>query len=165
MTIDPNLSATQQITELLTERAHHIDRIAWLIDEGVKNERRAIFAEGEAKGLQEELDMELRISGERADELEKLKMIITSMDGFQETAELFEIGAVLGVSDDMGRSPDGGRPGPERGEILSAVKMLRQREEDARELLRDCIHTLTRMDAAPSLCDQIRALLNADEED
>lgn len=99
------------------------------------------------------------------EEIQRLNEITQHMDGFQETAELFEIGAVLGVSDYMGRSPDGGRPGPEHGDILSAVKALHQREENARELLRDCIHALTRMDAHEGLCDQIRALLNADEEE
>ena len=63
--------ATDELEKLRGERAHHIDRIAWLIDEGVKNERRANAAEAKAKGLKHDLELELRVSGERADELEK----------------------------------------------------------------------------------------------
>ena len=158
MTVDPKLSAAEQIAELLTERAHHVDRIAWLIDEGAKNERRANIAEAEAKGLKEDLDLELRVSGERADELEKLKTITASMDGFKETAELFEIGAVLGVCDDMGRKPNGERPGPKSGAILEEVK-YRQ------DLLRDALNALNRMDAHEGLCDQIRRALFTAAED
>lgn len=165
MTIDPDLSATQQIAELLTERARHIDRIALLIEESAKNERRAISAEGEARGLREELDMELRVSGERADELEKLKMITASMDGFRETAELFKIGAVLGVSDDMGRGPDGEGDGPEHGEILSALKKLREQNDTFGDLLRAARNRLTRVGGHDSLCAQIRHALYPTTQD
>ena len=63
--------ATDELEKLRGERAHHIDRIAWLIDEGVKNERRANAGEAKAKGLKHDLELELRVSGERADELKK----------------------------------------------------------------------------------------------
>ena len=90
---------------------------------------------------------------------------VKHMDGYQETAELFEIGAVVGVSDDMGRSPDGGRPGPEHGEILAAVKTLHEQKTDAHELLRDCLRALNRLDAYEGLCEQIRRVLWKDGEE
>jgi hypothetical protein len=88
---------------------------------------------------------------------------VEHMDGYQETGELFEIGSVLGVSDDMGRSPNGERPGPEHGDILAAVKVLNEQKTDAHDLLRDCLRALNRLDAYEGLCDQIRRVLYGKE--
>ena len=105
---------------------------------------------GEKHALEKQRDLEAKIK--------RLNEITASMDGFQETAELFEIGAVLGVCDDMGRAPNGERPGPKSGAILEEVK-YRQ------DLLRDALNALNRMDAHEGLCDQIRhALYTADED-
>ena len=99
------------------------------------------------------------------EELQRLNEIISSMDGFKETAELFEIGAALGVCDDMGRGPDGDGDGPEHGEILAAVKKLREQNDTCADLLRAARNRLIRVGGHDSLCDQIRhALYTADED-
>jgi hypothetical protein len=91
-------------------------------------------------------------------ELQALQEIAASMDGFAETAELFEIGALLRVCDDMGRNLLGERPGPKSGAILKEVKYRQG-------LLRDALHALTRMDAHEGLCDQIRRAISTADED
>ena len=105
---------------------------------------------GEKHALEKCLDLEAQIK--------RLNETINNADGFASEAELFEIGALLGVCDDMGRNPLGERPGPKRGAILEEVK-YRQ------DLLRDALNALNRMDAHEGLCDQIRrALFTADED-
>lgn len=87
---------------------------------------------------------------------------VKHMDGYQETAELFEIGAVVGVSDYMGRGPDGERPGPEHGDILAAVKVMHEQNTDLRDLLLDCLNAFNRLDVYEGLCDRIRSVLDGD---
>jgi hypothetical protein len=101
---------------------------------------------------------EMTIEAMKSEQLKRLKEITYHMDGFQETAELFEIGALLGVCDDMGRNPLGERPGPKRGAILEEVKYRQG-------LLRDALDALTRPDAHEGLCDQIRRALSTADED
>ena len=112
---------------------------------------------GEKHALEKTWDLEAQIK--------RLKETIDNADGFASEAELFEIGALLGVCDDMGRNPLGERPGPKRGEILTAVRALHRREDDARDLLRDCQRALNRLDAYEGLCERIAATLNPDDED
>ena len=105
---------------------------------------------GEKRALERVWDLEAQIK--------RLQETINNADGFASEAELFEIGALLGVCDDMGRKPNGERPGPKRGAILEEVKYRH-------DLLRDALNALNRMDAHEGLCDQIRRALFANDED
>ena len=105
---------------------------------------------GEKHALEKTRDLEAQIK--------RMQETIDNTDGFASEAELFEIGALLGVCGDMGRNPIGERPGPKRGAILDEVKYRQN-------LLRDALNALNRMDANEGLCDQIRRALFANDED
>ncbi len=105
---------------------------------------------GEKHALEKTWDLEAQIK--------RLQETIDNADGFASEAELFEVGALLGVCDDMGRNPLGERPGPKRGAILEEVKYRQG-------LLLDALNALNRMDTHEGLCDQIRAALFTKDED